>query len=132
MLQDAHYSTLFSKRRSNEVCRPKQVLFVDVRPLSLHRTPDPVCYIPLPILEEMALPNTTRVIPNFATSILSFIYPLHTFEYVPKYMKSSYRPRQLHYEVHNPSNMVDAIGMEFSGDFFLKQVCASSRHAVRT
>jgi hypothetical protein len=72
---------------------------VNVCPLSLRRTPDTACYIPLPFVGDPSLPNDSRVIPNIATDIIPFIYPLYEYESVSEYLKGARRPGQLHYEV---------------------------------
>jgi hypothetical protein len=100
--------TLFSKRRSRDVCKPDQVLLVDVCPLSLRMTPDAACYMPWPFQGDITSAST--IIPNVATDILPFIYPLHKFQSVTDYMKHSHRPGQIHYELahalkyHKPHN----------------------------
>lgn len=89
--------TLYCKRRSREVCRPDQLLLVDVSPLALRLAPDAACYMPYPFRGDLSSSSTT--IPNVATDILPFIYPLYQFESVSQYMSLSNRPGQLHYEV---------------------------------
>ena len=89
--------TLYYKRHSRDVCKPDQVLLVDVSPLSLRRTPDSACYMPWPFQGDFTA--SSRTIPNVATDIIPFIYPLHQFESVSDYMKHSHRPGQIHYEV---------------------------------
>lgn len=92
-------SIVCSKMRSRDVCKPNQVLFVDVSPVSLRRTPDHACYIPWPFVGEVYSPTKSGVIPNVATDILPLIYPLHKFESVREYMKHAQRPGQMHYEI---------------------------------
>ena len=72
---------------------------VDVSPVSLRRTPDTTCYLPFPFVGEFSLPNSSRVIPDMSVDIIPFVYPLVDYESISKYLKSSSRPGQLHYEV---------------------------------
>ena len=75
-----------------------QVLFVDVRPISMRHNADAICYLPFPFLGEFHYPNeSTRVIPNVATDIIPFIFPLHRFPLVAEYMVHVVRPGQRHF-----------------------------------
>ena len=78
------------------VCGENQVLFVDVRPVSMRHNVDSICYLPFPFLGEFHYPNESRVIPNVATDIIPFIFPLHRFPSVPEYMVHVVRPSQRH------------------------------------
>ena len=49
-----------------------------------------------PFLGEFHYPNESRVIPNVATEIIPFIFPLHRFPLVPEYMVHAVRPGQRH------------------------------------
>ena len=91
--------TLFRKGPSKDLCAPDQVLMVDVRQVSLRRTPDTACYFPHPFVGDLNFPNDSRVIPNIATNIIPFIYPMYEYESVSEYLKVAKRPGQLHYEV---------------------------------
>ena len=46
---------------------------------------DAICYLPFPFLGEFHYPNESRVIPNVATDIIPFIFPLHRFPLVAEY-----------------------------------------------
>ena len=88
--------TLFRKTTSRVVCSEDQILFVDVRPLSMRYNPFGICYLPYPFVEELHYPNESRIIPNAATDIIPFIYPLHRFASVDEYMLHAVRPGQRH------------------------------------
>ena len=90
------YDKLLRKTASRAVCLENQILFVDVRPVSMKHNPVGICYLPYPF-GELHYPNESRVIPNVATDIISFIYPLHRFGSVDEYMLHSIRPSQRHY-----------------------------------
>ena len=49
-----------------------------------------------PFLGEFHYPNESRVIPNVATNIIPFIFPLHRFPSVLEYMVYAVRPDQRH------------------------------------
>lgn len=89
--------TLFKKTVSKAVCMKDQILFVDVRPLSLTLNPDALCYLPDPFVGDLHYPNKSNVIPNIATDILPFIYPLHRFGSVLEYRMLAVRSGQMHY-----------------------------------
>ena len=91
------YDTLLRKTASRAVCLENQILFVDVRPLSMRHNPVGICYLPYPFVGELHYPNESRVIPNVATDIIPFIYPLHRFASVDEYMLRAVRPSQRHY-----------------------------------
>ena len=91
------YDTLFRKTASRAVCSENQILFVDVRPLSMRHNPVGICYLPYLFVGELHYPNESRVIPNVATDIIPFIYPLHRFASVDEYMLRAIRPGQRHY-----------------------------------
>ena len=74
-----------------------QILFVDVRPVSMRHNADAICYLPFPFLGEFHYPNESRVIPNVATDIIPFIFPLHRFASVGDYMVHAIRPGQRHF-----------------------------------
>ena len=78
------------------VCAENQVLFVDVRPVSMRHNADAICYLPFPFLGKFHYPNESRVIPNVATDIIPFIFPLHRFLSVAEYMVRAVRPGQRH------------------------------------
>ena len=109
-------NTLYSKRHSRDVCKPHQVLLVDVSPLSLRRTPDAACYMPWPFQGDMT--SSSTIIPNVATDILPFIYPLHKFQSVSDYMKHSHRLGQIHYEVAHALKYGIPQGREYSNSFY--------------
>ncbi|KAG0587914.1 hypothetical protein KC19_2G200800 [Ceratodon purpureus] len=88
-----------SKVQSRNVCKLDQVLFVDVDPRSLRRTPNCMCYIPWPFQGHLNFPNDDGVIPNIATDILPLVYPLHKFGSVPEYMAQACRPGQVHWAI---------------------------------
>ena len=90
-------NTLFRKLASRVVCGENQVLFVDVRPVSMRHNVDPICYLPFPFLGKFHYPNESRVIPNVATDIIPFIFPLHRFPSVPEYIIHAVRPGQRHF-----------------------------------
>ena len=91
------YDTLLRKTAPRAVCSENQILFVDVRPLSMRHNPVGVFYLPYPFVGELHYPNESRVIPNVATDIIPFIYPLHRFASVDEYMLRAIRPGQRHY-----------------------------------
>ena len=91
------YDKLLRKIASRAVCSENHILFVDVRLLSMRHNPIGVCYLPYPFVGELHYPNESRVIPNVATDIIPFIYPLHRFASVDKYMLRVVRPSQRHY-----------------------------------
>ena len=74
-----------------------QILFVDVRPVSMKRNADAICYLPFPFHKELHYLNESRVIPNVAISIIPFIFPLHRFASVAEYMVHVVRPGQRHF-----------------------------------
>ena len=90
-------NTLFRKTALKAVYAKDQILFVDVRPLSLRHNPDIICYLPYPFVGEFCYPNESRVIPNLAIDIVPFIYPLHRFASISEYMMHAIRPSQRHY-----------------------------------
>ena len=47
-------------------------------------------------LRKYYYPNESRVIPNVATDIIPFIFPLYRFPSVPEYMVHAVRPGQRH------------------------------------
>ena len=83
---------LFRKPASRVVCVENQILFVDVRPVSMRHNADAICYLPFPFHGELHYPNDNRVIPNVATDIIPFIFPLHRFASVADYMVHAVRP----------------------------------------
>ena len=91
------YDTLLKKTVSRAVCSENQILFVDVYPVSMRHNPVGICYLPYPFVEELHYPNESRVIPNVATDIIPFIYPLYRFASVEKYMLHAVRHGQRHY-----------------------------------
>ena len=91
------YDTLLRKIASRAVCLENQILLVDVRPVSMRHNPIGICYLLYPFVGELHYPNESRVIPNVATDIISFIYPLHRFASVEEYMLHVIRPGQRHY-----------------------------------
>ena len=94
------YNTLLRKTASRAVCSENQILFVDVRPLSMRHNPIGICYLPYSFVGELRYPNESRVIPNVATDIIPFIYPLHRFALVEEYMLHDVRLGQRHYIAH--------------------------------
>ena len=84
--------TLFRKPTSRVVGTENQVLFVDVRPVSMRHNADAICYLPFLSLGEFYYPNESRVIPNVATDIIPFIFPFHRFILVAIYMVHAVRP----------------------------------------
>ena len=91
------YDTFFRKTASRAVCLENQILFVDICPLSMRFNPVGICYLPYPFIGEFHYPNESRVIPNVATDIILFIYPLHRFASVEEYMAHAIRLSQRHY-----------------------------------
>ena len=89
--------TLFRKPASRVVCVENQVLFVDVCPVSMRLNADVICYLPFPFLGEFHYPNDSRVIPNVATDIIPFIFPLYRFPSVAECMVHALRPGQRHF-----------------------------------
>ena len=53
---------LFRKPTSRVVCVENQILFVDVRPVSMRHNADAICYLPFPFHGELHYPNESRVI----------------------------------------------------------------------
>ena len=88
---------LFRKPASRVLCVENQILFVDVRPVSMRHNADAICYLPFPFHGELHYPNESRVIPNVATDIIPFIFPLHRFASVVDYMVRAIRPGQRHF-----------------------------------
>ena len=88
--------TLFKKPASRVVCAENQVLFVDVRHVSMRHNADAICFLPFPFCGEFHYPNESRAIPNVATDIIPFIFPLHRFPSIPEYMVFAVRPGQRH------------------------------------
>ena len=88
---------LFRKPASRVVCVENQILFVDVRPVSMRHNADAICYLPFPFHGELHYPNDSRVIPNVTTDIIPFIFPLHRFASVADYMVHAVRPGQRHF-----------------------------------
>ena len=84
--------TLFRKPASQVVCAENQVLFVDVCPVSMKHNANAICYLPFPFLGKFYYPNESRVIPNVATDIIPFIFPLQRFPSVAEYMVHVVRP----------------------------------------
>ena len=91
------YDTLFRKTASKAICSENQILFVDVRPLSMRHNPVGICYLPYSFVGEFRYPNESRVISNVATDIIPFIYSLHRFASVEEYMVHAVRLGQRHY-----------------------------------
>ena len=89
--------TLFRKPASRVVCGENQVLFVDVRPISMRDNADAICYLPFLFLGEFHYPNECRVIPNVATDIIPFIFSLPRFPSVAKYIVHAVRFSQRHF-----------------------------------
>ena len=83
--------TLFKKPTFRVVCAKNQILFVDVRLVSMRHNADAICYLPFPFLGKFHYPNESRVIPNVATDIIPFIFPLHRFASVKDYMVHAIR-----------------------------------------
>ena len=88
---------LFRKLASRVVCAENQVLFVDVRLVSMRHNADAICYLPFPFLREFHYPNESRVIPNVANDIIPFIFPFHMFPSVAEYMVHAVRRGQRHF-----------------------------------
>ena len=88
---------LFRKPASRVVCAANQILFVDVRPVSMRHNADATCYLPFPFHGKLHYPNESRVIPNVAIDIIPFIFPLHKFVLVDDYMVHAVRPGQRHF-----------------------------------
>ena len=86
------YDALFRKPASRVVCVENQILFVDVCSVSMRHNADAICYLPVPFHGELHYPNGSRVIPNVATDIIPFIFPLHRFTSVADYMVHAVRP----------------------------------------
>ena len=79
------------------VCAENQILFVDVRLVSMRHNVDVICYLPFLILGEFHYPNKSRVIPIVATNIIPFIFPLHRFALIEDYMVHDVKPSQRHF-----------------------------------
>ena len=88
---------LFGKPASRVVCEENQILFVDVRPVSMRHNANAICYLPFPFLGEIHYPNESRVISNVATDIIPFIFHLHRFASLGDYMVHAVRPGQRHF-----------------------------------
>ena len=91
------YDTLFRKTASRVACSENQILFMDIHPLSMRHNSIGICYLPYPFVREFRYPNESRVIPNVATDIIPFIYPLHRFASVEEYMVHVVRSSQRYY-----------------------------------
>ena len=87
----------FRKPTSRVVCTENQILFVDVRLVSMRHNVDAICYLPFSFLGELHYPNESRVIPNVATGNIPFIFPLQRFASVEDYMVHAVRPGQRHF-----------------------------------
>ena len=83
--------TLFRKPASRVVWAENQILFVDVCLVSMRHNVDAICYLPFPFHGELHYPNESRVIPNVATNIIPFFFPLHRFASVDDYMVHAIR-----------------------------------------
>ena len=79
------------------VCVENQILFVDVRPVSMRHNVDAICYLHFPFHGELHYPNESRIIPNVATDIIPFIFPLYKFALFDDYMVHAIRPGQTHF-----------------------------------
>ena len=88
---------LFRKPASRVVCAENQIFFVDIRPLSMRHNVNAFCYLPYPFLGEFHYSNESRVIPNVATDIIPFIFPLHRFASVEDYTIYAIRPGERHF-----------------------------------
>ena len=93
------YDILFKKLTSRVVCTENQLLFVDVRPVSMTHNANAICYLPYPFLWEFHYPNESRVFCNVAIDIILFIFPLHRFASVEDYMVHAVRAGQRHFVV---------------------------------
>ena len=91
------YDTLLRKIASRALCLENQILFVNVRPVSMRYNLISICYLPYPFVGELHYLNKSTVIPNVASDIIPFIYPLHRFAFVDEYMMHAIRPSQRHY-----------------------------------
>ena len=91
--------TLLRKPTSRVVCTENQIIFVDVRPVSMKHNANAICYLHFPFLGEFHYPNESRVILNVATDIIPFNFPLHRFASVEDYMVHAVRPGQRHFVV---------------------------------
>ena len=85
------------KITSKAMCTENQILFMDVRPFLLRHNPNVICYLPYPFIGEIHYPNESRVIPNVATDIIPFIYPLYRFASIAEYIMHVVRSGQRHY-----------------------------------
>ena len=90
-------NALFRKLASRVVCAENQIFFVDVRRVSMRHNANAICYLPFPFHGELHYPNESRVIPNVATDIIPFIFPLHRFASVDDYMVHIVRLGQRHF-----------------------------------
>ena len=61
---------VFKKPASRVVCIENQILFVDVRPVSMRHNVDAICYLPYPFLGKFHYPNENRLIPNVVADII--------------------------------------------------------------
>ena len=84
--------TLFRKPGSRIMCMENQILFVDVRLVSMRHNTHAICYLPFPFLGEFHYPNESRVVPKVATNIIPFNFPLHRFVSVEDYIVHTVRP----------------------------------------
>ena len=90
-------NTLFRKPASRVVCAENQILFVDVRSISMRYNADAICYLSLSFHGELHYPNESRVISNVAIDIIPFIFLLHVFASVEDYMVHAIRPGHRHF-----------------------------------
>ena len=90
---------LFRMPASIVVCAENQILFVDVRLVSMRHNANAICYLPFPFHGELHYLNESRVIPNVAIDIIPFIFPSHRFALVEDYMIHAVRPGQRHFVV---------------------------------
>ena len=83
--------THFKKTVSRAMCAEKQILFVDIHPLSMRHNPVSICYLPYPFVKEFRYPNESIIIPNVATDIIPFIYLLYRFASIEEYVMNIVR-----------------------------------------
>ena len=86
-LCDKVLQRLSTDSKTMEFCLPDRVLMVDDQPMRHVFNGNYPCYFPKSWLGEMDFPNASNVIPDIATALLPFIYPLRSHRSVQNYLR---------------------------------------------
>ena len=65
--------------------------------MSIRYNANAICYLSFLFLGEFHYPNENKVIPNIATNIIPFIFPLYRFASVADYMIHVVKSGQRHF-----------------------------------